>query len=157
LAPDSPSTPASTEVRASAHPWANPEPTAHRVALDVINASGQDGVAVAVRNALAKGQFTEGTVSTADSIRAASSIAYGAGAQSAAELLADELGLSAIASDAVAPTPCYSPSAPIFAPPSMSTGSPPHRTPQQRARRQAPPPCRRQPVAVKHRRLRTSR
>ena len=45
LAPDSPSTPASTEnVRASAHPWANPEPTAHRVALDVINASGQDGV-----------------------------------------------------------------------------------------------------------------
>jgi hypothetical protein len=60
-------------------------------------------VAVAVRNALAKGQFTEGTVSTADSIRAASSIAYGAAAQSAAELLADELGLGAIASDAVAP------------------------------------------------------
>lgn len=104
LASDGPSTPASTDnVRASAHPWANPEPTAHRVALDVINASGQDGVAVAVRDALAKGQFTEGTVSTADSIRAASSIAYGAGAQSAAELLADELGLSAVASDAVAP------------------------------------------------------
>jgi hypothetical protein len=60
-------------------------------------------VAVAVRNALAKVQFTEGTVSTADSIRAASSIAYGAAAQSAAELLADELGLGAIASDAVAP------------------------------------------------------
>jgi hypothetical protein len=38
----------------------------------------------------------------ADSIRAASSIAYGTGAQSNAELLADELGLSAIASDAVA-------------------------------------------------------
>jgi LCP family protein required for cell wall assembly len=104
LASDSPSTPASTDnVRASAHPWANPEPTAPRVALDVINASGQDGVAVAVRNALAKGQLTEGTVSTADSIRAASSIAYGTGAQSNAELLADELGLSAIASDAVAP------------------------------------------------------
>ncbi len=60
-------------------------------------------MAVAVRNALAKVQFTEGTVSTADSIRAASSIAYGAAAQSAAELLADELGLGAIASDAVAP------------------------------------------------------
>jgi len=101
LAPD---TPASTDnVGASVHPWANPEPTAHRVALDVINASGQDGVAAAVRNALAKGQFTEGTVGTADSIRAASSIAYGTGAQSAAGLLADELGLSAIASDAVAP------------------------------------------------------
>ena len=36
-------------------------------------------------------------------IRAASSIAYGAGAQSNAELLADGLGLSAIASEAVAP------------------------------------------------------
>jgi LytR cell envelope-related transcriptional attenuator len=69
----------------------------------VINASGQDGVAVAVRNALAKGQFTQGTVSTADSIRTASSSAYGISAQSAAELLAGELGLSAIASDAVAP------------------------------------------------------
>ena len=104
LAPDSPSTIASTDnVRASVHPWANPEPTAHPVALDVINASGRDGVAAAVRNALAKGEFTEGTVGTADSIRAASSIAYGTGAQSNAELLADELGLSAIASDAVAP------------------------------------------------------
>ena len=60
-------------------------------------------MAVAVRNALTKGQFTEGTVGTADSIRAASSIAYGTGAQSNAELLADELGLSAIASDAIAP------------------------------------------------------
>jgi LCP family protein required for cell wall assembly len=50
-----------------------------------------------------RGQFTEGTVSTADSISAASSIPYGTGAQSAAELMADELGLSAIASDAVAP------------------------------------------------------
>ena len=104
LASDSPSTPASTDdVRASPHPWANPGPTTHRVALDVINASGQDGVAVAVRNALAKGQLTEGTVGTADSIRAATRIAYGSGAQSNAELLADELGLTAIASDAVAP------------------------------------------------------
>ena len=60
-------------------------------------------VAAAVRNALAKGEFTQGTVGTADSITAASSIAYGTGAQSNAELLADELGLSAIASDAVAP------------------------------------------------------
>jgi len=38
LAPDSPSTIASTDnVRASVHPGANPEPTAHRVALDVVN------------------------------------------------------------------------------------------------------------------------
>jgi LCP family protein required for cell wall assembly len=102
LASDSPSTPASTDdVRVSAR--ADPEPTTHRVALDVINASGQDGVAVAVRNALAKGHLTEGTVGTADSIRAATSIAYGTGAQSNAERLADELGFSAIASEAVAP------------------------------------------------------
>ena len=77
--------------------------TAYRVALDVINASGQDGVAAAVRSAMAKDEFTEGSVSTADSISAASSIAYGTGAQSAAELLAHKTGLAATASDAVAP------------------------------------------------------
>jgi LCP family protein required for cell wall assembly len=104
LAADSSSTPASTDnVRASAHPWAGPEPSDQRVVLDVINASGQDETAVTVRNALAKGQFTEGTVRTARSIRATSSIAYGTGARSAAEQLADNLGFSAIASDAVAP------------------------------------------------------
>jgi LCP family protein required for cell wall assembly len=103
LAPGSPSATALTDsVRASAHPWANAQPTAHRVALDMINASGQEGVAVAVRKSLAKGQFTEGTVSTADSTSAVSSIAYGPGAQSAAEVLADELGLNVIAHDAVA-------------------------------------------------------
>ena len=52
---------------------------------------------------MAKGEFTEGSVSTAASISAASSIAYGTGAQSAAELLADKTGLAATASDAVAP------------------------------------------------------
>jgi LCP family protein required for cell wall assembly len=104
LASDSAATPAPTDdVRAPVHPRANPDPTAHPVALDVINASGQDGIAVAIQNALTKGRFTEGTVSTARSIRAASSIAYGTGARSAADLLADDLGLSAIASDAVAP------------------------------------------------------
>jgi LCP family protein required for cell wall assembly len=104
LASDSTSTIESTDnVRVSVDPWANPEPTAHRVALDVVNASGRDGAATAVRNALAKGEFTEGTVGTADSISSASSIAYGTGAQPNAELLADKLGLSATASDAVAP------------------------------------------------------
>jgi LCP family protein required for cell wall assembly len=95
LAGDSPSTAASTTDNARA--------AAHRVALDVINASGQEGAAVAARNALAKGQFTEGTVSTADSIKAENSIVYGIGAESAAEHLADELGVEANASDAVAP------------------------------------------------------
>jgi len=87
---------------ASAHPWADPEPSAHRVALDVINASGHEGVAAAARKTLAKGRFTEGSVRTAESLSATSSIAYGAGAQSAAELLGDELGLRVTASDAVA-------------------------------------------------------
>ncbi len=87
----------------SASTDAGRDSTAYRVALDVINASGQDGVATAVRSAMAKGEFTEGSVSTAASISAASSIAYGTGAQSAAELLADKTGLAATASDAVAP------------------------------------------------------
>jgi LCP family protein required for cell wall assembly len=104
LASDGSSIPTATvNAGATDHPWANPEPIANRVTLDVINASGEDAMAVAVRNTLAKGQFTEGTVSTAHSIRAASSIAYGTGAQSAAERLADDLSLRAIASDAVAP------------------------------------------------------
>jgi hypothetical protein len=57
----------------------------------------------AIQQALATEQFAEGTVRTARSIRVASSIAYGTGARSAANRLADELGVRAIASDAVAP------------------------------------------------------
>ena len=104
LASDSTSTPVSTEnVLASTHPWGSPDPIDHRVVLDVIDASGHGEKVLAVRKALASTQFTEGTIRTARSIRAASSIAYGTGARSAAEQLADNLGLSAIASDAVAP------------------------------------------------------
>ena len=77
--------------------------SAHRVTLDVVNAAGRDGVAAAVQKALAKDDFTEGSVGTAGSVSAASSITYGRGAQSAAESLADETGLRAVASDAVAP------------------------------------------------------
>lgn len=95
LAGGSPSAVASTTGNARA--------SAHHVALNVINASGRAGVAEAVRSASVKGQFTEGTVSTAESVTAATSIAYGTGAQSAAERLADELGVGAIASDALAP------------------------------------------------------
>jgi LCP family protein required for cell wall assembly len=102
LAPDSPSATALTDSVSASQPGANAPPTAHRVALNVINASGQEGLAVAVQKALAKGQFTEGTASTADSTSAASSIGYGPGAQSAAGVLADELSLSAIADDTVA-------------------------------------------------------
>jgi LCP family protein required for cell wall assembly len=104
LDPAGSAAPASADnLGVSAQVSATSDPAAQRVALDVVNAAGQDGVAAAVQSALAKSQFDEGTVSTADSISAASSIAYGIGAQSAAELLADELGLTATASDAVAP------------------------------------------------------
>jgi LytR cell envelope-related transcriptional attenuator len=68
-----------------------------------VNAAGRDGVAATVQKALAKDAFTEGSVGTAGSVSAASSITYGSGAQSAAESLADETGLSAVASDAIAP------------------------------------------------------
>ncbi len=77
--------------------------SAQRVTLDVVNAAGRDGVAAAVQKALAKDDFTEGSVGTAGSVSAASSITYGRGAQSAAESLADETGLRAVASDAIAP------------------------------------------------------
>ncbi|HKV19156.1 MAG TPA: LCP family protein [Mycobacterium sp.] len=77
--------------------------SAHRVTLDVVNAAGRDGVAAAVQNALAKDDFAEGSVDTAGSVSATSSIAYGNGARSAAEQLANETGISVVASDAVAP------------------------------------------------------
>jgi hypothetical protein len=60
-------------------------------------------VAAAVQNALAKDDFAEGSVDTAGSVRATSSIAYGNGARSAAKQLANETGISVVASDAVAP------------------------------------------------------
>ena len=158
LAPDSPSTPASTDnVRASAHPWANPEPTAHRVALDVINASGQDGVAAAVRNA------GEGAIHGRE------------GQHRRLDQSGEQHRLSgrcAVCRRAAG----------------RRTGPQRHRIRRRRPRHrathrrhrfshlrvcrqarlhigrhnnergaEAPPPCRRQPVAVKHRRLRTSR
>lgn len=103
---DNPATPARTTTHNAGtpvHPWADPEPTENPVTLDVIDASGQQSMAVGVRNGLAEGQFTEGTINTAHSIRAASSITYGTGAQSAAERLADDLSLRANPSEAVAP------------------------------------------------------
>ncbi len=104
LEPEGPATsPSANNVGVAAHVSATSEPAEHRATLDVVNASGQEGVAAAVQSAQAKRQFDEGEVSTAAEISASSSIAYGAGAQSAAELLADELGLRAVASDAVAP------------------------------------------------------
>jgi LCP family protein required for cell wall assembly len=70
--------------------------------LDVVNASSYEGLAAAVRDALAASSFTAGTASSADTRAQTSRIDYGPGAQAAAEALADQLNLTASASDTVA-------------------------------------------------------
>ena len=77
--------------------------SASQVVLDVINASGQDGLATSLEKAFGTGQFAEGAASTAESAIAISVIEYGPGAQAAAAALADELHLTAKASNTVAP------------------------------------------------------
>ena len=73
------------------------------VVLDVVNASGQEGLATALEKTYGTGQFTQGSASTAESSTASSVIEYGQGAQAAAAALADELHLTAEASGTVAP------------------------------------------------------
>ena len=77
--------------------------SASQVVLDVINASGQEGLATSLEKAFGTGEFAEGVASTAKSSAASSVIEYGSGAQAAAAALADELHLTAKASDIVAP------------------------------------------------------
>jgi LCP family protein required for cell wall assembly len=73
------------------------------IALNVVNASGIQGQATYFEKSLATGSFTEGTVATADSTSQRSTIAYGIGAKAAAGELADQLGITATASDSIAP------------------------------------------------------
>ena len=87
---------------AAAQPADGIDPAAGSVALNVIDASGK-GQAADIENAFATGQFTQGTVSTADFTRRTTTITYGVGAKAAAGELADELDVTAIASQAVAP------------------------------------------------------
>ncbi|MCH9759777.1 MAG: LCP family protein [Actinomycetia bacterium] len=84
----------------------SPDPTpppAVSAVLDVVNATTQDGLATAVENAWATRGFTQGEVSTADSLADVSTIEFGAGSESAARMLAEQLQLTAEASDQVAP------------------------------------------------------
>lgn len=71
--------------------------------LDVVNATSYDGLATAVENSFATRGFTAGEVDTADSLADASTIEFGAGAEQAANMLADQLQLTAAASSSVAP------------------------------------------------------
>jgi LCP family protein required for cell wall assembly len=71
--------------------------------LNVINASPHDGLAASLEATFASRGFTAGATSTADNITATSTIDYGVGAHDAAQVLADQLDLTATESDAVAP------------------------------------------------------
>jgi LCP family protein required for cell wall assembly len=69
--------------------------------LNVINATTHDGLASHVQTTFAAKGFSPGVVGTADALAATSTIDYGPGAQSAAQALANQLDLTATASDTV--------------------------------------------------------
>jgi len=102
VAADSPAA-STTSISAAPQAGAGAQSTAGSVALNVVNASGRQGEAAHLEKSLATGHFTEGTVSTADSTSQTSTIAYGPGAKAAAAELADQLNISATASNTVAP------------------------------------------------------
>jgi LCP family protein required for cell wall assembly len=102
VAADSPVAASTSRTSAAAQTDDGAALTPGRVALDVVNASGRQGAAADLEMSLTTGRFTEGTVSTADAANQTSTIAYGPGAKAAATELADELGISATASDSVA-------------------------------------------------------
>jgi LCP family protein required for cell wall assembly len=103
VAADSPAAASTNSISAAPQAGAGAQPTAGSVALNVVNASGRQGEAAHLEKSLATGHFTEGTTSTADSTSQTSTIAYGPGAKAAATELADQLDISATASNTVAP------------------------------------------------------
>ena len=104
LGSDSHAATASTSSNSAAAQAADDEQaTLSSIALNVVNASGKQGEAAYLVKSLATGPFIEGAISTADSTSQTSTIAYGPGAKAAAAQLADELEISATASNSVAP------------------------------------------------------
>jgi LCP family protein required for cell wall assembly len=104
LASDSHAATASTSSNSAAAQAADAEQaTLGSIALNVVNASGKQGEAAYLVKSLATGPFIQGAISTADSTRQTSTIAYGPGAKAAAAQLADELDITATASNSVAP------------------------------------------------------
>jgi LCP family protein required for cell wall assembly len=71
--------------------------------LNVTNATDHAGLAAAVEHTFVAHGFSPGHVGTADTITDTSNIAYGPGAQAAAQALADQLNLTATATDTVGP------------------------------------------------------
>jgi LCP family protein required for cell wall assembly len=98
----SPSASPSPTGRGPATSQATPTPTAPAV-LDVVNASHYDGLAANLVKAFSDRGFTAGAATTADTISTTSAIAYGPGAREAAQTLADQLDLTADASDTIGP------------------------------------------------------
>jgi LCP family protein required for cell wall assembly len=78
-----------------------PAPAPVNTVLNVINATQHDGLAASVEKALADKGFTTGTTTTAATISQESTIEYGHDAADAAKALADQLDLSATASESV--------------------------------------------------------
>jgi LCP family protein required for cell wall assembly len=103
LSTDSASPASSGTVVATAQAASTTQVIPPSVVLNVINAAHREGLAYSLEKTLTKGKFTEGIVSTANTIVEASSIQYGPGAQAAATALSDQLDLAATASDTVAP------------------------------------------------------
>ncbi len=102
VAGDSPAAPSTSTLGAAADTDDGGQATGGGVALDVVNASGQEGEAAHLETSLATGRFSKGNISTADSTSRMSTIAYGLGANAAADELGDEFGITAAASDSVA-------------------------------------------------------
>lgn len=100
---DSPTPSPSVSTGAATQPTYGTPLVASSVALDVVNASGQEGMAASFQSSLATGRLTPGEIGTADATSETSTITYGRGAKAAAEELADDLGLSATESVAIAP------------------------------------------------------
>ncbi len=103
LSNDSTSTTPTTRINATADGATTTGTTAASIVLNVTNAAGREGLATSLEKALAAKGLAQGTASTAESTTATSTIKYGPGAQAAAIALADELELTATASDTVAP------------------------------------------------------
>lgn len=82
---------------------APPQPLSAPMVLDVVNATSHEGLGTAVVKSLGADGLSVGSVTTGGSLAESSAITYGPGAGEAAGRLAEQLQLTATASDVVAP------------------------------------------------------
>lgn len=94
--------PGDSDGSATTTPTPTGIPGTSGVSIDVVNSSGGTGLAARLEAALTAQGFTQGQATTG-SVRAASTLSYGTGAETAATALATQLGLTATASTAVSP------------------------------------------------------